>query len=558
MLADLILYNGHIQTMVDENDVKSCVAISGNRIAYVGDDNYPEELVGETTKVIDLNGSFVCPGFMDGHLHVPGNWIVALYQINLEGYSTNEEYLEVIRKFVAEHPEIETYYGQPFKMDAYLQEDGSNPGPNKKDLDAICSDKPMILYDVSMHSVWVNSFVLNALNFTKDTPNPEGGIIYKDENGEPTGYLIDNAMYPAIEMFPTLSVTEEIWRDTFTAFQNEAISMGVTGIVDCVDPTFISPYEYQLDHYRQWEKENKLNLRIRPAYTPQPGENPDDVIDIVKKQIGKTTNLVRPGLVKIYGDGVIECGSGVMLEKYLDTAGYGKDWYGGNPLWDTDEFNNMVEKLDAEKLQVHVHVIGDRMFRLTVDAYEKALEANGFRDARHTITHACAIHDDDIPRAARLGVVCAMQFLWMYKDAFYPTDVASIGEEMALKMYPVRKLWDAGCVVSGASDNPVTPFDVLNEIQVGATRNSPYPGERDEDHFRTPDQALTVYEMLTAYTKNVAYENFWEDELGTVEVGKLADLTVLDQNILEIEPRLISDTKVLYTISDGRIVYSAD
>ena len=553
--ASIVLRGGHVQTMVAPDDIASAVAVCGNRIAYVGDDAGAEAYIGEGTKVIDLDGRFACPGFMDGHLHVPGKWITTLYQIDLEGKSTNEEYVETIRSFIEAHPDEEVYTGQPFLLNAYMLEDGSNPGPHKRDLDAICDTKPILLYDLSVHSVWVNSFVLDALGITRDTPDPEGGLIQRDKDGEPTGYLVDNAMWMANHMFPGLQISDEIWETTMAAFQDEANSMGVTAVVDLVDPAWLADSPYQVSHYHRWEDEGRLHLRVRPAFTAQPGDKAEDVIGIVKEATAATSNLVRPGMVKIYGDGVTESATAVMLEPYLEAAGQGEGWFGGDPIWDRKEFEDMVDALDAEGIQVHVHAIGDGMVRRTIDAYEHALNTNGMRDARHTITHVCAISHDDIPRLARLGIPCALQFLWMYRDDLCELEEAFIGTERAGRMYPVKDMVDAGVLVSGASDTPVTPYDPILEIQVGVTRNSPYPGERDTDMYRWPEQGLTAYQMLEIYTKNVAYQNFWEDELGTVEVGRLADLVVLDRNILEVDPSLISDARVDYTMSDGRIVY---
>ncbi len=170
------------------------------------------------------------------------------------------------------------------------------------------------------------------------------------------------------------------------------------------------------------------------------------------------------------------------------------------------------------------------------------------------MTHVCAVADEDIKRIAVFEVISALQFLWMYRDPLCELEIAYM-EKRAMAMYPVKNMLEAGCIVSGASDGPVTPFAPLEEIEVAVTRNSPYPGEEDTDMHRWPEQAITPYQALEAYTKNVAFENFMEDLVGTIEVGKKADLAVLDQNILTCDPKKISDSTVRYTISDGRIVH---
>lgn len=172
------------------------------------------------------------------------------------------------------------------------------------------------------------------------------------------------------------------------------------------------------------------------------------------------------------------------------------------------------------------------------------------------MTHVCAVADEDIKRIADLGVISALQFLWMYRDPLCELEIAYIGEERAMAMYPVKNMLEAGCIVSGAQRRPGHPRSrPWRRSRSPVTRNSPYPGEEDTDMHRWPEQAITPYQALEAYTKNVAFENFMEDLVGTIEVGKKADLAVLDQNILTCDPKKISDSTVRYTISDGRIVH---
>lgn len=547
-IADIVLHNGHVQTMVSEGDVASAVAIAGNKIVYVGDDSGIDAFVGDTTQVIDLDGKFVSPGFMDGHIHAPGNWYTSLYQIDLTGLSTNEEYLEAIRSFVEAHPDEEAYIGTPFMLNAYQLPDGSNPGPKKEDLDAICPDKPMLIHDVSYHAAWVNSKALELAGVTADTPDPEGGLFYRNEKGEPSGCVSDAAKGIVFAIMPD-TMTNDKLEEALYKFMEEANSYGVTGITNITQGGFDV-----IDMYHKVEREGNLTLRMRVVPTMKETFTYDEVLSTIKSYNDSATDMISSNTVKIYYDGVTESGTAVMQQPYLESAGLGKHWC-GTPVWPQEDFARLVHDFDAEGVQVHVHAIGDGAVRGTLDAYEEARAANGERDARHTITHVCAITDEDIQRMADLNVVGALQFLWMYGDALCDLERAYIGDERALAMYPVKKMRDAGIAITGASDAPVTPFVVLDEIEVGITRNSPYPEEEDTDMTRWPEQGLTAYQMLETYTKNVAYQNFMDDIIGTVEVGKFADLVVLDTNILEADAKAISDTRVVYTISDGRIVY---
>lgn len=546
--ADLVLYNGHVQTMVSESEVASAVAIAGNKIVYVGDDSGIDAFVGDTTQVIDLDGKFVSPGFIDGHIHAPGNWFTKLYQIDLTGLSTNEEYLEAIRSFVEAHPDEEGYIGSPFMLNAYQLPDGSNPGPSKEDLDAICPDKPILIHDVSYHAAWVNSKAFEMAGVTADTPDPEGGLFYRNEKGEPSGCVSDAAKGIVFAIMPD-TMTNDNLEQAMYKFMEEANSYGITGITNITQGGLDI-----IDMYHKVEREGNLTLRMRVVPTMKEGRTYDEVLSTIKSYNDSATDMISSNTVKIFYDGVTERGTAVFLEPYLESTGLGDHWC-GEPIWSQEDFTRLVHDFDAEGVQVHVHAMGDGAVHGTLDAFEEARATNGERDARHTITHVCAITDEDIQRMADLDVVANLQFLMMYHDDLMDLERAYVGDERAMAMYRTKHMAEAGICISGSSDAPVIPFVPLDAIEAGVTRNSPYPEEEDTDMTRWPEQGLTAYQLLEAYTKNDAYQNFMDDIIGTVEVGKFADLVVLDTNILEADAKAISDARVIYTISDGRIVY---
>ncbi|WP_304596467.1 amidohydrolase [Adlercreutzia caecimuris] len=546
--ADLVLYNGHVQTMVSESEVASAIAIAGNKIVYVGDDSGIDAFVGDTTQVIDLDGKFVSPGFIDGHIHAPGNWFTKLYQIDLTGLSTNEEYLEAIRSFVEAHPDEEGYIGSPFMLNAYQLPDGSNPGPSKEDLDAICPDKPILIHDVSYHAAWVNSKAFEMAGVTADTPDPEGGLFYRNEKGEPSGCVSDAAKGIVFAIMPDTMTNDNLEKALYK-FMEEANAYGITGITNITQGGLDI-----IDMYHKVEREGNLTLRMRVVPTMKEGRTYDEVLSTIKSYNDSATDMISSNTVKIFYDGVTERGTAVFLEPYLESTGLGDHWC-GEPIWSQEDFTRLVHDFDAEGVQVHVHAMGDGAVHGTLDAFEEARATNGERDARHTITHVCAITDEDIQRMADLDVVANLQFLMMYHDDLMDLERAYVGDERAMAMYRTKHMAEAGICISGSSDAPVIPFVPLDAIEAGVTRNSPYPEEEDTDMTRWPEQGLTAYQLLEAYTKNDAYQNFMDDIIGTVEVGKFADLVVLDTNILEVDPKEISSAKVVYTISDGRIVY---
>lgn len=550
--AELVFKNGVIQTMVSEDDVAQAVAISNGTIVYVGEDAGVEEFIGENTQVIDLDGRYVSPGFMDGHLHGPQPYYEQMFQIAIpDGTVSNDEYIEIIRDFVEAHPDMDVYYGGAFMQNAYLQEDGSNPGPQKEDLDEMCSDKPIMIRDVSHHAYWVNSKALELAGITKDTPDPEGGVIARNKQGEPTGLLTDKAKGLVTQVIP-VEYTVENMKLAYEAFQEYCHSLGITGLTNI---NLSGEEMIHIEALKQMEDEGNLSLRQQFLVWANAEMEYSDInakLDSVAKY---DSDMIKTGTVKIVYDGVTEGATAVMLEPYTPAAGRGEDWTASSG-WETEHFNEVVSELDKNGFQVHVHAIGDGAVRATLDAYEYAVEQNGTNDLRHTMVHVCAIHPDDIVRAANLKVVSNLQFLWMYNDFLCKLEAAFVGDERAMAFYPAKNMLDAGCIISGGSDGAVTSYDPLLQIETGITRNSPFPGEEDTDMYRWKEQGLTAYQMLEIYTKNVAYENHMDDIIGTIEVGKRADLVILSDNILKIDAKQISDVEVVYTISDGKIVFS--
>ena len=540
--ADLVIKNAIVQTMVSEDDVAEAVAAAGNEIVFVGSAADVEQYVGDNTRVIDLEGGFVSPGFADGHLHAPGTSIDEMFNCILTQYTTNDEYIEALKAHVEANPDREAYFGTNFMLNVYQQPDGSNPGPDKADLDAICPDKPVIVYDVSHHSVWVNSKALEMGGVTKDTPDPEGGFIYREADGTPHGCLTDTAT----SLIPVeQSYTDEQYKEACKAFFAQCNSYGMTGITN-IDT--LGPDGMKIMH--ELEEDGDLTLRMNYVSTCAVGTKPEDTLELIKANQQYASDMLQAKTVKIFADGVTESGTAWMLEPYTAAAGMGDDWC-AVPQWSDEDMDANVKLFNDAGIQVHVHAIGDAAVQQTINAYEAVKNP----ELRHTITHVCAIADEDIQRMADNDILAALQFVWMYRDPLAELEIAYVGEERAMAFYPTRNMWDAGICITGASDGPVTSFAPLEEMEAGVTRNSPYPGEEDTDMYRWPEQALTPYELLRAYSTNVAYENFFDDQVGTIEVGKKADLVCLDTNILTCDPKKISDSKVLFTISDGRVVF---
>ncbi|MGJ7911207.1 amidohydrolase [Neobacillus sp. LXY-1] len=550
-LATLVLKNGIVHTMEDNQPTAEAIAAKDGKIIFVGSSKDVENYVGKGTKVIDLKGKMVSPGLMDGHTHIPGLWTTKLFEVDLSGLKTHEEYLKAVADFRKKHPDVKIITGTGWKNGPYKQADGTNPGPKKEDLDAIVADIPVILYSIDNHSVWVNSKTMDMSKISKDTQAPKGGMIEHNPDGSPRGVLREGARDLVDQVQALFTLTKDQYKEAVLKYQEEMHSFGMTGIM-----TFQRTDDKMIDILGELEKEGKLTMRVSGTYFIDPGSNPEVEVEKMKKAQQKYhSDWLQVHTVKLFADGVTEGKTALFLEPYTEGAGMGRDFH-GDSVWKIDNFNQMVSAMDKAGIQVHIHAIGDGAVNMSLNAIESAVKTNGERDARHTITHISAIKDSDIARMKALKVIASLQPFWFYKDQYYQLESAMIGQDRALAMYPARKIWDEGVLISGSSDYPPTPdYRPLNSIETGVTRNSPYPEEQDQDMVRNASQALTVQEMLQAVTKNVAYQIFRENDLGTLKVGKKADMVVLDQDITKINPKDISETPVDYTIVDGKIVY---
>ncbi|WP_313799630.1 amidohydrolase [Cytobacillus sp.] len=551
--ATLVLKDGIVYIMEEDQPLAEAVAIKDGEIQFVGSSSDVDKYVGDDTEVIDLEGKMVSPGFMDGHTHPPGLWTSKLFEVYLTELESNEEYIQAVADFREKNPDAKIITGDGWVNGPYEQADGTNPGPKKEDLDAVVSNIPVILYSIDGHSVWVNSKALEIAGITKDTEVPKGGMIERNPDGSPRGVLREGAMDLLTDVQALSTLTDEQYKEAILEFQKEMHSFGMTGIMN------MSGSDRSLKVMNELEKEGKLTMRVANAITFGPETGPDDAAKKIH-DAGKKYNSdwLSINTVKLFADGVTEGKTALFVEPYTKNAGMGAHHH-GDANWEEDIFNKMVSELDKEEIQVHIHAIGDGAVKMGMDAIELAKKENGEHDSRHTITHISAIQADDISRMANLNVIASLQPFWFYKDQYYDLEKAMIGEERALAMYPAREMWDAGVMISSSSDYPPTPdYRPLNAIETGVTRNSPYSEEQNNDLVRNIDQALTVKEMLQSYTKNVAYQIFRENDLGSLKAGKKADMVVLGEDLTKIDSKNISETPIIYTIVDGKIVYTGE
>ncbi len=572
--ADILITNATVQTVDAEGTVAEAVAIADGKIIYVGDAAGAEGYVDDDTKIIDMKGGTVMPGMVDSHMHPAMSAAAYLYEISLHTVTANvDSYLEVIEMFVKENPDLEVYAGAGFMRSVF-----DTVGPRKEMLDAISPDKPIILTSVDGHSLWANSKALELAGITKDTPNPEGGVIQHDpKTGEPSGLLQESAKDLVADLQP--EYTKQQYKDAILWLQEWFNSVGLTTIFDAMIP-IDNPNYYGA--YQELAEEGQLTLRIRGGWYmyPEMGEenyeaNIDKAIELSE---GFDTPYFQVNAFKFFADQVIEEETGYLSEPYLNRD---DDWR-GIKVWDNDVMADLFTKIDKAGFQIHVHQIGDAAATYTLDALEKALAANGERDSRHTFAHVQMLSDADADRMAALKMNAVIAPYWMNMDDYYwELYYPMLGKERVNNMYPAKSLIDKGINTAVHSDFFVTEPDAGWLFYSAMTRTVPQKiidmgyGDEAKNIVRTTDtdypitegvngplpqhsERLSLDEIIKAATYGGAYANFTEKETGSIEVGKSADIIAFPDNLHKLDIEAISEISPVLTIFDGKIVFNAD
>ncbi|MEX2125267.1 MAG: amidohydrolase family protein [Woeseia sp.] len=534
--ADVVLRNGSVYTVDGNRSWARAVAVRDGRIAYVGSDEGAERLVGPSTQVVDLGNRMLLPGFQDVHIHPIGGGIEAA-ACDLNGLTTLDQYLEAIKTYAVENPDEEWIVGGGWSMAVF----GPGANASRKLLDEIVPDRPVLLSSADGHSAWVNSNALEVAGITSETPDPVDGIIDREPGSRnPLGSLQEGAISLVRGHAPPVDL------ETRMAGLQYSIEMlnnyGITSIQDAnVD-------EEDLKAYRALDDRGELSLRVVGSqwWDRELGTEQIEKFKLLREQY--TQGRVRATTVKIMQDGVMENFTAAMLEPYV-----GKGDTRGIPMVEPEALKTAVTALDAEGFQVHFHAIGDGAIRQALDSVEAAVEQNGNLGHRHHISHLELIDPEDVPRFRTLGVVANFQPYWAYADS-YITDltVPFVGPERSRWLYPIASIHRSGGMIAFGSDWSVSTANPFDEMETAITRMGS-AGETDEPFL--PDERIDLPLALAAFTINAAYVNTSENDTGSVEVGKYADLIVLDRNLFDIVPREISETSVLMTMIGGQVVH---
>ena len=532
--ADVVLRNAKIYTVDAVRSWADSLAIRGDRIVFVGSNSEAARFIGGNTKVIDLGGRFVLPGFHDRHVH-PVTGGVELSQCDLNSSQDSAEVFSRLRACAARLGDRPWLLGGGWDLPLF-------PGgvADRRELDVIVADRPAALYSADGHSVWVNSKALALAGIDSATTDPVGGRIERDRDGAPIGTLREAAA-DLIDPFLPESSPAELLAGLRLAVER-AHAFGIVALTEAsAGPETIAAYD-ALDH------RGELGLRVVASQHLGPEDGAAAIPGLVALRAAAHAPHVRATAVKLFADGVIEGGTASLLEPYVGRPG------SGIANWSADQLREAIAALDRERFQIHVHAIGDRAIRDTLDGLAAARKANGARDARPLLAHIQLFHPGDIPRFRELGVVADFQPLWAWFDP-YIRDLTEpfLGPERSRWLYPIRTMAATGAILAAGSDWSVSSMNPLAAIEVAITRCD--PGLTSCDRPWIPEERVDLATMLAAYTIGGAYAGFEEKESGSLEAGKLADLIVLDRDLFAIPPGEISAARVLVTMFEGRIVF---
>lgn len=528
--ADLIITNATIWTGAAEQPYAQAMAIADGRILYVGKETGVVKFKDDKTEVMDLNGRFVTPGFIDSHVHLMTGGR-SLLSVDLKNAATPEEFSQLVGDFA-----------KTLAPDEWILEGNwdhtlwGGELPKKEWIDSLTPDNPVLIMRLDWHMALANSATLKFIGIDKNTPDVEGGYIERDENGNPTGLLKDNAMNLVLDNMPPMTLEQK--DKSFQAAMDYFLSNGVTSVhdVDGLNKDFTSYATAK--SYR-----DKGDLKVR-IYAATPLNEWEKLLALNDEN----DEWLRTGSLKGFVDGSLGSHTAAFHQHYSDEES-DKGFF----INTEEELYEWISGADSADLHVLVHAIGDRANGKLLDIYERVINENGTRDRRFRIEHAQHLAPEDIGRFKELGVIASMQPYHAIDDGRWAEDY--IGSERIKSTYAFKSLLDAGAMLAFGSDWAVAPASPIQGVYAAITRQT-LDGENPDGWV--PEQKISVEEALIAYTRNAAYASFEEDVKGTLEVGKYADFLVLSDDLTKVLPELIKEVKVMKTYVDGERVFKAE
>lgn len=537
--ADLILFNGKIVTVNAAFDIEEAIAISGELILAIGSDDEIDRWRGPETRILDLGGRTVIPGLIDGHYHLLDQAVNFQFGVDVTLADSIEEMTRRIKARVATTPPGQWIYTTSGWLPQQLKEGRT---PTRDDLDPVSPDHPVIV--MGGHSVYLNSYALKMAGITRETVSPDGGTIVKDAGtGEPTGQLIENAMYLAPRRSELVAVSQRQKLDALRAAQKTLNAAGITGVRE----PGLTAADMRL--YQQLHDRGELSLRVSMGYSLDPSKDTEQLVAELQTwgvSSGFGNTMLRLDGIGEFGiDGGFE--AGFMSEPYSHAPGNLRpaDYFGLQRI-PTEKIERITAVMSELGWRATFHIVGDAALDIALNAYEKANRVSDISAKRWVVEHAHYTRPDQFARIKSLGLVISTQF-HPYMSA--QNMIYFWGEERAAQTMRLRDWLDAGLIVGGGSDwslMPANPFWILYFWISRDTRLGGLIG---------PDQRISREEALRVMTINNAYITFEEKLKGSLEVGKLADLLVLSDNYLTIAEADVRDIEPLLTMVGGRIVF---
>jgi hypothetical protein len=541
---DIIITNARVYTVNAKHPWADAVAISGDRIAAVGSIKEVEKLRGTDTQMIDAKGHLVLPGITDSHIHfLEGSRL--LTQLDLTGVTSITEVQKRVKEYAASHPNLTWIQGRGWSYELF----GEKALPDKKYLDEVVPDRAVYLVGFDGHTSWANSKALEIVGFARNTPDPPNGKIVRDEKGEPTGALKEEADDIAESRAPAPAREQQL--EALRLGMREANRVGLVR-VHCLSnaPDAVDDLRNG-SLYEELRRTGQLTVRMYLSYYMDPPTvSPVTMAAVEQSRQRYNDDWIAAGAVKFFLDGVIESHTAAMLRPYSDDPSLI-----GKLFWDENTYKNAVAELDKRGIQIFTHAIGDRAVRLAFDAYENAAKTNHTKDQRHRIEHIETISAQDIPRFGKLGVIASYQPLHAEPNPdTMNVWVRNAGPDRASRGWAWQSVAQAGGHLAFGSDWPVVTLNPWYGVQNAVTRQNlqgkPVGGW-------LPEQRVSLEQAIEAYTLGAAFAGHRETTEGSIEKGKLADLIMLDRDLFTIAPGTIHETQVLLTMVGGKVAYQA-
>lgn len=547
--ADYVFKNGAVYTIEGKNSKAQAIAIKGKQLSFVGSNKGVQAYIGDNTQVIDLHGKMLLPGFVEAHFHPTNSFIATGAELL---YDSVDDILHAVKQWAESHPDAKVVMGFGWRYSSF-----SKNGPNKTDLDRIISDRPVFLIATDGHSAWLNSKALEMAGITAKTPDPMPPFSYfkrDDKTSEPTGWLVE---VPA-EQF-AISKLQPTTMDTVTNAMKEFMpkfsAAGITSVFDAGTPVIPADQSFQI--YQNLERENLLPFRVVGSYYWNNSDIKDPVAEIRALRNKYHSELVQARTLKINMDGGENQHTAVMIEPYADMPGFHGDF-----AINLQSVNQAVSKAQAEGIDTHCHCYGDGAVRAYLDAIALARKAYPKSLSRHTVAHAIFMTNEELARLAKLNVTVQTSAQWATPDPANQLMLDIIGKKVVFKEYMrFNSVEKAGGRLAFGTDWPAAGYVVtyrpLDAIQVALTRSilTQYGKKQFLPIMPPENETITLDQALKANTLNAAYVLGKEKEIGSLKVGKLADIVVLEKDLYKMPPKEISATKVQLTMMNGKITH---